>query len=68
MGEGIGLKVETEGKLEEALETAQANTASFTLIDVQLDPHDKSSALERLTQRLAMKTHEFPVTDVLPDN
>ncbi|HXY88024.1 MAG TPA: thiamine pyrophosphate-binding protein [Candidatus Acidoferrales bacterium] len=68
LGEGIGLKVETEDELEDALETAQANVVSFTLIDVQLDPHDKSSALERLTQRLAMKTHEFPVTDVLPEN
>jgi indolepyruvate decarboxylase len=66
-GEGIGLKVETEDELDDALETAQARTDSFTLIDVQLDPYDKSPALERLTQRLAMKTHEFPVTNVLPD-
>jgi len=66
-GGGIGLKVETEDELDDALETAQAHTDSFTLIDVQLDPHDKSSALERLTQRLAMKTREFPVTNVLSD-
>ena len=56
-GGGIGLKVETEDELDDALETAQARTDCFTLIDVQLDPNDKSSALERLTQRLAMKTH-----------
>lgn len=66
--EGIGLKVETEDELEDALETAQACEASFTLIDVQLDPDDKSSALERLTQRLAEKTREFPVTHVLTEN
>jgi indolepyruvate decarboxylase len=63
-GGGIGLKVATEDELDDALETAQAHMDSFTLIDVQLDPHDKSSALERLTQRLAMKTHEFPTTNV----
>lgn len=66
-GGGIGLKVETEDELDNALETAQAHTDSFTLIDVQLDPYDRSPALERLTQRLAMKTREFPATNVLPD-
>jgi indolepyruvate decarboxylase len=66
-GGGIGLKVETEDELDDALETAQSRTDSFTLVDVQLDPYDKSPALERLTQRLAMKTRKFPITNVLPD-
>ena len=53
------MRVETEDELDDALATAQAHTDSFTLIDVQLDPQDKSPALERLTQRLAMKTRIF---------
>jgi TPP-dependent 2-oxoacid decarboxylase len=56
VGGGKGLRVENEDELEEALVTAQAYTDSFTLIEVQLDPQDKSPALERLTQRLAKKT------------
>ncbi len=56
VGGGKGVRVETEDELEDALVIAQAYTDGFTLIDVQLDPQDKSPALERLTQRLAMKT------------
>lgn len=59
VGGGRGIKVETEDELDDALATAQARTDGFTLIDVQLDPYDKSPALERLTKYLAMKTRIF---------
>ena len=36
-----------------ALEAALANTASFSLINVHLDPYDRSPALDRLAQRLS---------------
>ena len=53
LGAGIGIEVRTEGELDAAIERALANTASFSLINVHLDPMDRSPALERLATRLA---------------
>jgi len=55
VGGGRGAVVTTEDELDRALEVAQAYTAGFTIIDVQLDPHDSSPALQRLTEGLATK-------------
>lgn len=55
VGGGKGAVVTTEDELDHALEVAQAYTAGFTIIDVQLDPHDSSPALQRLTEGLAKK-------------
>ncbi len=55
VGGGKGAVVTTEDELDHALEVAQAYTAGFTIIDVQLDPHDSSPALQRLTAGLAKK-------------
>ncbi len=55
LGTGLGLEVRTEGDLEAALAAALANTASFSLLNVHLDPLDKSPALDRLTSRLAAR-------------
>lgn len=55
LGAGKGFVVETEGQLEEALAAAAANTKSFSLIDLRLDPTDRSPALERLAARLAKR-------------
>lgn len=55
LGAGLGLEVRTEDELECALENSLANTQSFSLLNVHLDPRDKSPALERLTKRLATK-------------
>ena len=38
LGAGLGLEVRTEGELDAALEAALANTASFSLLNVHLDP------------------------------
>ena len=35
------------------LKAAVANTTSFSLLNVHLDPYDRSPALERLAQRLS---------------
>lgn len=55
LGAGLGLEVRTEGQLDDALAKALANTASFSLLNIHLDPLDKSPALERLATRLSLK-------------
>jgi indolepyruvate decarboxylase len=53
IGSGIGLEVRTVGDLDAALETAYGNVASFSLLNVHLDPYDRSPALERLALKLS---------------
>ncbi|GAC1475806.1 MAG: thiamine pyrophosphate-binding protein [Isosphaeraceae bacterium] len=53
LGDGLGLEVRTEGELDEGLRRALANTGSFSLLNVHLDPWDRSPALERLAHRLS---------------
>src|SRR5207244_5132378 len=55
LGSGRGFLVETEDQLDAALRSAQENTESFSLIDLRLDPLDRSPALERLAKRLAKR-------------
>jgi len=51
---GRGFVISTERELDEALEAAEQHTASFCLLEVRLDPQDRSPALQRLAKRLAM--------------
>jgi indolepyruvate decarboxylase len=53
VGAGMGLEVKAVGELDAALKAAQANTESFSLINVHLDPYDRSPSLERLAQKLS---------------
>jgi indolepyruvate decarboxylase len=55
LGAGRGLAVNTVAELDAALVEAQRYTESFCLLDVRLDPLDRSPALQRLTKRLAEK-------------
>jgi indolepyruvate decarboxylase len=50
---GRGFDVHTEADLDAALRAALANTESFSLLNVHLDPLDRSPALERLANRLS---------------
>jgi indolepyruvate decarboxylase len=50
---GRGFDVRTESQLDAALAEALANTESFSLLNVHLDPLDRSPALERLAHRLS---------------
>jgi indolepyruvate decarboxylase len=52
LGAGWGCEVRTEGELEAALVQARRNTHSFSIVNVHLDPLDRSDALERLARRL----------------
>ena len=47
IGSGIGFIAETEVELEQALQTAEKNTESFTIIDVKLDRNGRSPAPEK---------------------
>ncbi|QEH33129.1 Indole-3-pyruvate decarboxylase [Aquisphaera giovannonii] len=53
LGVGMGVEVRTVGELERALEAAWSNADSFSLLNVHLDPYDRSPALERLASRLS---------------
>lgn len=55
LGAGRGFAVETEDQLVRALAAAEQYTESFSLLDVRLDPLDRSPALERLAQRLSAR-------------
>jgi indolepyruvate decarboxylase len=53
LGAGRSFVIHTEKELETAMKVAQAHTESFCLLDVRLDPMDRSPALQRLAERLA---------------
>jgi indolepyruvate decarboxylase len=55
LGAGRGFVVETEQDLHEALVEAERWTKSFCILDVRLDPLDRSPALDRLAARLAKR-------------
>jgi len=52
IGSGWGCEVHTEGELEAALEHARANQRGLSLLNLHLEPYDKSEALARLGARL----------------
>ncbi len=52
---GKGFDVKTEDQLEEALQEARKNTKSFSILDVHIDPEDRSVALQRLTDALGKR-------------
>ncbi len=54
-GAGKGFVVKTETELDEALNKARKWEKSFCLLEVQLGPQDRSPALQRLADRLAMR-------------
>ncbi|WP_166831464.1 alpha-keto acid decarboxylase family protein [Thalassoroseus pseudoceratinae] len=53
IGGGWGFEVHTEGELEKAIQAALANTDSFSLLNIHLEPHDTSPALQRLAARMS---------------
>lgn len=53
LGDGKSFLVHTEDELDDALNAASAHTKSYVLIEVKLEPNDRSPALQRLTSRFA---------------
>jgi TPP-dependent 2-oxoacid decarboxylase len=57
-GHGRGFVIETEDQLEESLLAAEnIYSQELCIIDVRLDTHDGSPALQRLTESLGKKVH-----------
>ena len=52
LGAGKGYDIRTEDQLEKALREVQKHTDSFCILDVHLDPQNRSLSLERLTTAL----------------
>ncbi len=55
LGSGAGYTVQTEADFDLALRTSLAQSQQMSLIHVHLDPHDCSTALERLGRRLSSR-------------
>jgi TPP-dependent 2-oxoacid decarboxylase len=55
LGAGCGFVVRTESELDTALAVAEKHTQSFSLLEVMLDPLDRSPALDRLAARLSKR-------------
>ncbi len=55
LGAGKGFDIRTEGQLENSLQKVQKHTDSFCILDVHLDPEDRSLSLERLTAALGKR-------------
>src|SRR5688572_27757075 len=53
LGAGRGFLIETEEQLDQALDAAAKHTESFCILNVRLEPLDRSPALDRLASRLA---------------
>ncbi|MHB1557932.1 MAG: alpha-keto acid decarboxylase family protein [Isosphaeraceae bacterium] len=53
LGGGRGFEVRTVGEMDAALCEALGETSGYSLINVHLDPYDRSPALERLANRLS---------------
>jgi indolepyruvate decarboxylase len=63
LGAGRGFVVKTAGDLYEALDTALAHTDCFSIVDVHLDPYDRSPAMDRLAKRLSARTVREPAME-----
>lgn len=55
LGAGRGVRVETEDQLERALADTACHPETFWVIEIQLDPHDMSPGLQRLTRALGAR-------------
>jgi indolepyruvate decarboxylase len=58
IGHGRGFTIETQGQLEESLSAVEnIYSKELCILDVHLDIHDASPALQRLTEILGKKVH-----------
>ncbi len=53
LGGGWGFEVRTENELDQALNASLSNLETFSLLNVHLQPHDVSPALQRLADRMS---------------
>jgi indolepyruvate decarboxylase len=55
LGAGLGFDVHNEEELDAALEAAVSYTRSYSLLNVHLEPLDRSPALDRLARKLSLR-------------
>ena len=55
VGGGRGFVINTEDEFDKALEAANEYLEGFSILDVRLDPNDRSAALQRLTDVLGKR-------------
>jgi indolepyruvate decarboxylase len=55
LGGGTGYEVRTEGEFDKALRAAWADRSGMSLIQVHLSETDRSTALDRLAERLGKR-------------
>jgi len=53
LGGGWGFEVRTMGDLKQSMQAALAQQDAFSILNVHLDPHDVSPALQRLAARMS---------------
>ena len=53
LGGGWGFEVHTERDLDQALKASLAHQDAFSILNVHLQPHDISSALTRLAEKMS---------------
>lgn len=58
LGGGEGFVIETEEQLQSLLNYAEEHVERYCILDIHLDPNDKSQAMQRLTEILRKKLHE----------
>jgi indolepyruvate decarboxylase len=54
-GAGLGFDVHNEDELDASLEAAVSYTRGYSLLNVHLDPLDRSPALDRLAKKLSLR-------------
>jgi TPP-dependent 2-oxoacid decarboxylase len=55
IGGGVGTRIETQGEFERGLTTALADSSRLYVMNVLLDPADRSAGMVRLAHRLAKR-------------
>ncbi|WP_277874885.1 thiamine pyrophosphate-dependent enzyme [Leptolyngbya sp. FACHB-16] len=54
---GRRFEISTEGELETALRESRIHTETFCILEVHIEPHDISAALQRMTKELDKQIH-----------
>ena len=54
-GGGRGFEIRTEGEFDAALDAAIGDKSQMSLLQVHLDPNDRSTTLERITEKLGAR-------------
>jgi TPP-dependent 2-oxoacid decarboxylase len=60
---GWSFKIWTEGELATALQESRSHTETFCILDIHIEPHDISAALQRMIKELDKQIHTPGISD-----